>query len=105
MSRECHQYNFNHKERGFAVLIVNKNFPKDSGMIKRRGWKKDMTRMKTFFKSLQFQVKCYKDLKGGAIMQKVYKGELVGFITLTVQCNEHLKKKSLWRKKVRFTGV
>lgn len=71
MSLEC-QYDFSHKERGFAVVIVNKNFG-ESGLQTRRGWKRDMTRMKTLFRNLQFRVKCYKDLKGLEMIQKVQK--------------------------------
>ena len=72
MSLEC-QYDFSHKERGFAIVIVNKNFG-ESGLQTRRGWKRDMTRMKTLFRNLQFRVKCYKDLKGLEMIQKVQKG-------------------------------
>ena len=79
MRTESDNYDFNHKQRGFAVVIVNKNFPKDSGMNKRRGWKKDMTRMKTLFHKLQFRVKCYKDLKGLDMIRKVAKGMSVMF--------------------------
>ena len=73
---EC-QYDFTHRERGLAVVIVNKNFPADCGLKNRRGWKKDMTRMKTFFKSLDFRVKCYKDLTGVSMIQKIFKGTFI----------------------------
>ena len=76
MNSESDQYDFSHRQRGFAVVIVNRNFPKDSGMNKRRGWKTDMTRMKLFHK-LQFRVKCYKNLNGAAMIQKVAKGKLL----------------------------
>ena len=71
---EC-QYDFNHRERGFAIVIVNKNFPAGCGLKKRGGWKKDMTRMRTFFKSLDFRVKCYKDLSSANMIEKIHKGK------------------------------
>ena len=76
MSSQSDCYDFTHRQRGFAVVIVNKNFPRGSGMNKRRGWKKDMSRMKTLFHKLQFRVKCYKDLKGKAMIQKIYNGKI-----------------------------
>ena len=77
---EC-QYDFNHRERGFAIVIVNKNFPAGCGLKKRGGWKKDMTRMRTFFKSLDFRVKCYKNLPAENMIKKIHKGKHIMCVT------------------------
>ncbi|XP_060595410.1 probable WRKY transcription factor protein 1 isoform X3 [Ruditapes philippinarum] len=71
-------YDFSHKYRGYAIIIVNENFydkkkelplPKN----KRYGSSVDLKNMKDMFRALDFRVKAYKDLTGDAMKQKIKK--------------------------------
>lgn len=78
---EIPSYNFNHKYRGYAVIIVNKNFGKYEGEklviinpeLKRNGSSKDRKKMKDLFLSLDFKVKRYKDLTAEKMRKKIIK--------------------------------
>ncbi|XP_045216378.2 uncharacterized protein LOC123566401 [Mercenaria mercenaria] len=74
-------YKCDHKYRGCAIIIVNKNFwviDKDGKKVpnpklKRKGSTVDIKKMETVFKALDFKVKVYKDLTAESMKDKIYK--------------------------------
>ena len=74
-------YDFSHKYRGYALIIVNKNFYDQNKtpdpQSKRKGAEKDLKKMKDMFKALDFKVEAYKDLSGDAMRSKIQRGKFI----------------------------
>lgn len=56
-----------HKKRGVALIFNHETFD-DVENKKREGTDKDQERLEKMLNHLQFEVRCYKDLKYGKLM-------------------------------------
>ncbi|XP_063444348.1 uncharacterized protein LOC134724919 isoform X2 [Mytilus trossulus] len=62
-------YNFNHKERGIALLIHNEYFLRSSEYKDRPGDNRDYKRMKKIFKTMGFKVCSFRDQTAKEMLQ------------------------------------
>jgi len=64
-----YRYRMDHKQRGYFIIINNKNFQPHTGMGTRTGTDQDAANLYTDFKKLGFSVRQHNDQTAGQMLR------------------------------------
>ena len=73
----CEEYNFNHPERGTAIIINNINFSPGTKQADRPGAENDAKNLQDTFKFLGFNVESLTNLTTTEMLKELKKGKFI----------------------------